>query len=110
MTDPGTRINIDPRAQYRITDAGMRADAAIRPQHDAIADHRARANAAARPDLGPRADNRLRADFSGRVDRRVLRNDRRGMDARLRALHRMEQRRHPCPAADRVLRQQLGAA
>ena len=103
LADARAGIDIDPRAEQRVRQAGMRADAAVGAEHHPVADHRARADAAARPDLRAGADHRQRPDLGAGVDGRAGCDDRAGMDAGPERRQRMEQRGDPRPGDVRLV-------
>ena len=98
LSDPRAGIDIDPVAENRMTDAGMRADPAVAAEHDAAADHRGRTDAAAGADFGTGLDDTKRTDIGRRIDHRSLVDDRRRMNAGRCHRRRVEQLRDPRPA------------
>jgi hypothetical protein len=104
LSYPCARVNVNARAQQSMGQAGMRADAAVPPDHDASANDRSRADAATRADFRVRLDDRQRTNFSGGIDDGALGDNRRRVDPRQSRLRGMKQCGNPRPALVRPIR------
>src|SRR5271166_6257761 len=102
LADPRAGVNHYPRAEYRVADAGMRADAAVRTEDHAFVDHRAGPDPATRTDRRVGADEGVGADLRGHVNARPGLDDGGGMGRGLGPGDGVEQGGDAGPALERV--------
>lgn len=91
LTNPGTRIDVDPRAKQGMTEAGMGADAAVPTYGDTGVDRDERPDTATGTDLSWSFDDCLRTDLGGCIHACVRVDQRRRMDPGMRCRYRIKQ-------------------